>query len=242
MKKFMKKTNRGIILTAIVLSILSIYVSADYAAFQTQKDTIKQNVSDYMTKIYEANTNNSGTDKEKLDAILNLISTYWTDSSDSNTDGVTRSLMEKNASYMFDNPTPLVHDISQTSFNINSMSVSKSGPGYALVTIEYQVTAKGMDNSFLLTPSSLRLLSDMYSVYVTYSDFVSYEDSNANANNESSDDYEGEYKLDLKNPKSGTLQYNATASIELVREKDSWKICNISGLQDSGSFDNNGRD
>ena len=48
MKKFLKKTNRGIILSAICLVILVIYVSVDFITFSTQKDTIRQTTENYI--------------------------------------------------------------------------------------------------------------------------------------------------------------------------------------------------
>ena len=66
MKKFMKKANRGLLLTAVVLTVMIIYVLADYISFQSEKETINDTVNQYFTDIYQINTTaDGGSDNHK---------------------------------------------------------------------------------------------------------------------------------------------------------------------------------
>lgn len=223
MKKFLKKANRGLLLSAICLSILTIYVTADYISFQSQKDTINQTINNYYSAIYDSNTSQLKGSKEHSEEIKKIINDYWCDSETSLDWATNQSEMMDNVSQIFDGKD-VVYDISKVDFNIKQIKIKKSGPGYASVELSYSASITGKSGSYTLTPSSYRILSeDMYEDEYMYDDEYSEEDENQEDDKEDT-------------PKEGTLSYQADATIELHKENGEWKICAIQAYDTYSSF------
>lgn len=218
MKKFLKKTNRGLLLSAIVLAVLVIYVIADYFSFQSQKDTINQVVINYYNEIYDGNIEVSGASAENYDKFKNIIEKYWTDAESSSEWSIKKSDM-MNFYNNVSNNTDVVFDISDVNISISNIKVKKIGPGYASVTLSFSVSATGMSDSFFMTPSNCRKLSEDEEYYYDYEEYDVEPDENE------------------EKPYLGTLKYNVTdAIVELHKEDGTWKICSIDAYSDYSTF------
>lgn len=221
MKKFLKKANRGLILSSVVLVILVTYIIADYVSFQSQKDTINQVINNYYDEIYKTNTDSDGLSDSHHNKVKDIINTYWCDADSSLQWATNKSTMMEFASDIFTDQET-VYDISDVDFKIRKIKIKKIGPGYASVSLTYTANITGMSNSCVLTPSNYRILSDYEDDYYGYEDDASKNPEDAST----------------EQPKKGTLSYTADdVTIELHREDGVWKICAINAYESSSSFD-----
>lgn len=224
MKKFLKKANRGLLLSAIILVVLVIYIVSDYFSFQSQKDTINQTVNNYFTDIYNANLTKTGTLTEHCDEIKKIIRSYWSDAETFDSWTTRQSDMIDYAEYLITDKEAVL-DISDVNFSISQMKVKKIGPGYASVTLSYSVSITGKSNSYAITPSYCRILSENEDSWDEDEDMDDLKDSTEN---------NGTSK---KEPVLGTLKYSVPeAVIELHKEDGTWKICSFDAYSNSSSF------
>ena len=133
MKKFLKKTNRGIILSAICLVILVIYVSVDYITFSTQKDTIRQTTENYINDVLKTNSESVDLNKHR-ELITDILNNYWTDKHYSSS-GSTISGMKATLDSTLDADNSLF-DIKDASGSVQPDSLSSSAG--KLQAIRYQ--------------------------------------------------------------------------------------------------------
>lgn len=203
MKKFLKKTNRGIILSAICLVILVIYVSVDYITFSTQKDTIRQTTENYINDVLKTNSESVDLNKHR-ELITDILNNYWTDKHYSSS-GSTISGMKATLDSTLDADNSLF-DIKDASGSVQSIKISKAGPKIASANIKYTVDIVGKETSTVFTPGTICTLSDYNNDY--YDD--GSEDSQ-DSNNASTNDY---YKVNCTC--EGTIYY--------TYESGKWKI------------------
>lgn len=239
MKKFMKKANRGLLLTAVVLTVMIIYVLADYISFQSEKETINDTVNQYFTDIYQINTTADGDSENHKKEITNIIDSYWTYEKPSIDWCTTKSDMLNNVKYMFEDlklENIWLYDVSEVDFNINGLKVQKAGPGYAKVTLNYTASITGKAGSYVITPSNYRSLDYTYSDQV----YAIYDYNDIVENNLSTEKQE---QLTQLQSKVGTLKYSVQeASIELHKEDGKWKICGFDAWEYESSFDVSGEE
>lgn len=202
MKKFLKKTNRGIVLSAICLVILVIYVSADYITFSTQKDTIRQTTDNYISDVLKTNSESVDLDKhQKL--IKDTLDNYWTNKNYL-ASGTTISGIKSALDSTTDSDDSLF-DITDASGSIQSIKISKVGPKIACANIKYTVDIIGKKSSILFTPGAIGILNDYTNDY--------YDDDSDFSGNTSNSDY---YKLNCNC--EGTIYYTYVSG--------KWKISN----------------
>ena len=162
MKKFLKKTNRGIILSAICLVILVIYVSVDYITFSTQKDTIRQTTENYINDVLKTNSESVDLNKHR-ELITDILNNYWTDKHYSSS-GSTISGMKATLDSTLDADNSLF-DIKDASGSVQSVKISKAGPKIASANIKYTVDIVGKETSTVFTPGTICTLSDYNNDY-----------------------------------------------------------------------------
>lgn len=220
MKKILKKANRGLLLSAVVLSILTIYVIADYVSFQSQKDTINQVIINYYDEICKTNVEPDALSAAHHEKVKDIIQTYWSDADTSLNWSTTKSDMMNFATELFTGDD-IVYDITDVDYKTQNIKIKKTGPGYASVTLKYTTSITGMSDSHILTPSNLRVMSD------------------------SSEDYYEDVETAIDTPESsenisqkGILTYSANVTIELHKDNGEWKICAIDAYENSSSFNN----
>lgn len=235
MKQFMKKANRGLLLTAVILTVMIIYVLSDYISFQSEKKTINDTVNKYFTEIYQINTYAKGNSENHKQEIIDIIDSYWTYENPSIDWCTQKSDMLNNVKYMFEelkSENTWLYDVSNVDFNINGLKIQKAGPGYAKVTLAYTASITGKAGSYAITPSNYRVLDDTYGDQV----YDIYDYSNIADNNLSKEKQE---QLTQLQNKEGTLKYSVReASIELHKEDGKWKICGFDAWEYESSFDN----
>lgn len=225
MKKFFKKANRGLLLSAIVLLVVIIYIVADYVSFNSQKSTIRDVVENYYKDIYSLNTLKGGKSDETCKKTKDVIDKYWSDADSSLSWATYKNQLMSDAVNMFDKTdTSTVFDNSAAEYNIQELKISKSGPSYALITISYSASITGKSNSNAITVAGMRTLYDAED-----EDDESSNDENINDNENSADN-----KVESK---EGTLNYSSKdAYIELHKESGKWKICAIDAYDSTSDF------
>lgn len=135
MKKFLKKTNRGVVLGAAIIFFLVIYIIIDNISFQNNKNDISTLICDYTNdyfKAYEA---------KDLDKLQSIISEYWTYNSVKNDDGWYTTKNTMLYELKENSPKTVDTDFSFTRDNAPEISISKVGPGIAKADIYYTYKA-----------------------------------------------------------------------------------------------------
>lgn len=221
MKKMLKKTNRGLLLSGIVLVVLVVYISYDYISFNSQKEKIRSMITNYYNEAYEINTSfTTFSDSEKKDA-QNLIEKYWCEGSNTLFEPTTKSIMLKNIDELFSKSSQN-SSITDAKTSVKSMKIQKSGTGYASVTAAFSTSVSGLYYSLFLTPSSCNILSEN-------DHSIDFYDENYFGTNNIEDDYsEAEMSQSYKD-KSVTLVYDFEVTIQVKKEADGWKILAIYG-------------
>lgn len=145
MKKFLKKANRGLILGAVALILLVIYIIVDYSGFNEEKPKIKEAVENYIGEFYERLSDD---DYEGICKLVNeawesepvLVTSYHDDK---------ESLSQFFKSEKNETQKALYGDISHT---IDKLTVSKSGPDMAKVTVNYTATIEYDSSGDIMSP------------------------------------------------------------------------------------------
>lgn len=150
MKIFLKRVNRGLLLSAICLIVLIIYISIDYITFSTKKDAIRQRATDYVTAVAASNVI-AGDFNQHKDQISSVINEYWCDQNIDSTAFNASDLKSQLTDLEDDN----FFDILTASASIKSIKISKAGPNIALAQIKYTIDTTGKGNSILFAPASI---------------------------------------------------------------------------------------
>lgn len=217
MRTFLKRTNRGLVLSAIILAILVIFVSVDYAKFNSQKDIIKDTLKDYIEVTLESNVQHSD-DAAQTNAINEIIPKYWSENEGSVSFATTRRTLHNNLESAIKDKD-MVFGATDVDYSILTATVRKAGPGIARISLEYKAHITAPNNTYVYTPADIEPMyyyNDSGDIYVD--------------GDEGYDDYEDED--DEQNKVSDvecSFSYTAEAVVEMVYENGTWKISNWDG-------------
>lgn len=227
-RKFFKRINRGIVLGIIVILGFVIYVVADTSAFKKNKPNLEQAAENYFEAVSNvAVTPESDRDTKKNDMTEEgkkrlseefdkMLDDYWTDSS---TDVVSQyyyidmDSMKSSIDYLLNNDSEIDKAsgyVTDWVYKLSNIKVVKAGPDVAVVSYDFDVTAKIVGHNPLVICSSEATGASQMSF--TY-------DNTGKAVTE-------EYESDVNKLKS----YNITGneSMKLKKVDGEWKICGIS--------------
>ncbi|MBR3646401.1 MAG: hypothetical protein IKN54_08275 [Lachnospiraceae bacterium] len=159
MKKYLKKTNRGIIATALVVFILTTYISSDYIRFMGQKDDIKNLVTNYLTESLDLNTSLKDFSEDEKKLITEHIDKYWGIDETSKEYYETKSYLIASVDKLFKikPKNSLITDVKSA---ITKIKVKKSRPNYAIVTALVNFSVTGKDTSFILKYDDFCTITD----------------------------------------------------------------------------------
>lgn len=225
LKKMWKTSNRGLILGLILIVILVIYVSVDKITFNKEKPIIEETLNTYVKELVEVIQTDeefitSGSKwtsdslnelKEEYQTVLNK---YWTSTFyvDSNYSWGQQSLAASKLvlNDLFESQPPMDSEyISNVTYRITDLKITKNGPSGAKVTFDLQYTFEYQGN-------------------ITFFGF----DGNINRPN----DY---YWTDTpsESPEKHGFNGSYRLSYDLLREKGEWKISSTLGLGNSVSVE-----
>ena len=145
MKRFLKKANRGLLLGAFALISLIIYIVVDYVSFSNEKTQIKETVENYIGGVYEA------LEQDDYEALNEHIKALWTGEP-----VITTGYFEDKESMLTlyehiqaDKPTS---EYGEITYSIEEMSIKKSGPNMACVTVSFSTSMENGCNANLVEP------------------------------------------------------------------------------------------
>lgn len=145
MKKFLKKANRGLILGAFALVSMIIYIIVDYSSFSNEKPQIKETVENYIGGAYEVLEQND------YEALNEHIKASWTGEP-----VITTGYFEDKESmltlYEHLQADKQTGEYGEITYSIEEMSIKKSGPNMACVTVNYSVSMEADCKADLVEP------------------------------------------------------------------------------------------
>jgi len=172
----LKRMNRGIILAVIAVIVLIVYIVYDEATFKAERPELQEMVQNYFERLEEAaivddkyidkktnSINNEGKAKQKQQ-YTNIINEFMTNSPKTLDN---RGLWSPDKQYLISMVNSFISEgdghVTKYDYEINGIEITKEGPGYALIRVDYEMTIETKGGSTAgLVPGGISLYGDFH--------------------------------------------------------------------------------